>query len=267
MLPKTVRILEIVEETRAVKTFILDVFVPDAEPGQFVMLWLPGVDEKPISIAASCPLTLTVARVGPFSIALHDCRVGDYLGWRGPFGQPFRIRSDKLAILVGGGYGAAPLHFLATRALTDGMKTEDIIVALGARRQDHLTFVDRFQALGIPPVIATDDGSVGYKGYVTDAVCDLLNQASMSHAPSPMVYGCGPEGMLVALYRCARDRGIEAQLSVERYMKCGFGVCGQCAMDGLLVCLDGPVLTLDQLDGVQDFGHYHRSTTGRRMPV
>lgn len=265
MLPQTVKIVELIEETRAIKTFVLDAALPDAQPGQFVMLWLPNVDEKPISIAAPDPLTLTVARVGPFSIALHDCRVGDYVGWRGPFGRPFQLRPGRPAVLVGGGYGGAPLYHLATCALRDGMPAEHIAVALGARRQDHLIFVDRFRALGLEPLIATDDGSVGYKGYVTDAVVKYLD----AHQPdqTPVIYGCGPEGMLVALYRIARERGFEAQLSVERYMKCGFGLCGQCAMDGLLVCLDGPVLTLDQLDGVQDFGRFHRSTTGRRMPM
>ncbi len=267
MLPQAVKILDIVDETRAVKTFVLDASLPKAEPGQFVMLWLPGVDEKPISIAAPGPLTLTVARVGPFSMALHDCRVGDYLGWRGPFGRPFQLCPDSLALLVGGGYGAAPLHFLATRAREGGMALEQVVVALGARRQDYLTFVGRFRALGIEPIIATDDGSVGYKGYVTDAVLDYLDRHPALRPPLPVVYGCGPEGMLVALYRLARQRGLKGQLSVERYMKCGFGLCGQCAMDGLLVCLDGPVLSLDQLDGVGDFGHYHRSATGRRMPV
>jgi dihydroorotate dehydrogenase electron transfer subunit len=267
MLPQAVKILEIVEETRAVKTFTLDVSLPDAEPGQFIMLWLPDVDEKPISIAAPSPLMLTVARLGPFSTALHACQVGDYLGWRGPFGRPFRLFPGKLAVLVGGGYGAAPLYFLATRALADGVTAGQVVVALGARRRDYLTFIDRFRALGIEPLIATDDGSVGYKGYVTDAVLDYLNQHPASSLPSPVIYGCGPEGMLVALYHLARERGLEAQLSVERYMKCGFGICGQCAMNGLLVCLDGPVLTLDQLDGARDFGHYHRSATGRRMPV
>ena len=86
MLPRTVRISDIVEETRTVKTFVLDDKM-DAQPGQFVMLWLPGVDEKPISIAAPDPLTLTVAKVGPFSNALHECKVGDLLSWRGPFGR------------------------------------------------------------------------------------------------------------------------------------------------------------------------------------
>jgi dihydroorotate dehydrogenase electron transfer subunit len=267
MLPQTVKVLDIIDETRTVKTFVLDVSLPEAEPGQFVMLWLPDVDEKPISIAAPGPLTLTVARVGPFSIALHDCRVGDYVGWRGPFGRPFQILPHRLAILVGGGYGAAPLYFLASRALSDGLPIQHIVVALGARRQDDLTFVGRFRALGIEPLIATDDGSVGYKGYITDAVLDYVDGFPSSALQPPALYGCGPEGMLVALCRIARERGLEAQLGVERYMKCGFGICGQCAMNGLLVCLDGPVLTLDQLDGVQDFGRHHRSATGRRMPV
>jgi dihydroorotate dehydrogenase electron transfer subunit len=257
--------LDIVEETRFVKTFVLDAALPNAEPGQFVMLWLPKVDEKPISIGAPDPLTLTVARVGPFSIALHGCTVGDYVGWRGPFGRPFRLHPERPAVIVGGGYGGAPLHFLAARALSDGISTKQIIVALGARRRDDLICVSQFRALRLEPLIATDDGSVGYKGYITDAVADYL--ASTQFDQPPIIYACGPEGMLVALYHIARERGLEAQLSVERYMKCGFGLCGQCAMDGLLVCLDGPVLTLDQLDGVHDFGRYHRSTTGRRMPV
>jgi dihydroorotate dehydrogenase electron transfer subunit len=229
------------------------------------MLWLPDVDEKPISIACSDPLTLTIARVGPFSTALHACRDGDYLGWRGPFGRPFQVRPEQPAILVGGGYGSAPLCFLATRALAAGMPAERITVALGARRQDHLVSVDRFRALGLDSLISTDDGSIGYKGYVTDLVTELLRANHFD--PAPVIYGCGPEGMLVALYQIARHWRLEAQLSVERYMKCGFGLCGQCAMDGLLVCLDGPVLTVDQLHGVQDFGYYHRSTTGRRLPV
>jgi dihydroorotate dehydrogenase electron transfer subunit len=145
------------------------------------------------------------------------------------------------------------------------MPAERLVVALGAKRQDYLVFVERFRALGLEPLIATDDGSAGYKGYVTDVVTRYLETNRSVQAP--LIYACGPEAMLVALYRFARNRGLEAQLSVERYMKCGFGVCGQCALDSVLVCLDGPVLTLEQLDGVQDFGHFHRSTTGRRMPV
>lgn len=256
MLPRTVRIAEIIEETRTVKTFVLDDAL-DAQPGQFVMLWLPGVDEKPISIAAPDPLTLTVAKVGPFSDALHQCKVGDKLGWRGPFGRPFQADLTRPALLVGGGYGAAPLYFLAEQMMTGGIAPT---VALGARRSDDLIFVERFRRLGVKLLLATEDGSLGVRGYVTEAIAQAL-------AERPAIYACGPEGMLVALHRLCREHDLPGQLSVERYMKCGFGVCGQCALDDLLVCSDGPVFDVAQLDGKQDFGKFHRNVTGRRLPV
>jgi dihydroorotate dehydrogenase electron transfer subunit len=258
MLPRTVRISQVIEETRAVKTFVLDDAM-DAQPGQFVMLWLPGVDEKPISLAAPDPLTLTVAKVGPFSNALHECKAGDRLGWRGPFGRPFRLDAACPALLVGGGYGAAPLYFLAAQAVACGMLGKTT-VALGARRADDLIFVERFRRLGVQLLLATEDGSAGIKGYVTEAVVGQL-------AGRPTIYACGPEGMLVALYTLCHERGLPGQLSVERYMKCGFGVCGQCALDDILVCTDGPVLDVEQLDGKQDWGRFHRNVTGRRLPV
>jgi dihydroorotate dehydrogenase electron transfer subunit len=256
MLPRSVRISDIAEETRAVKTFVLDDTI-DAQPGQFVMLWLPGVDEKPISIAAPDPLTLTVAKVGPFSIALHERKAGDLLSWRGPFGRPFRLDPARPALLVGGGYGAAPLYFLATQAAAHGIATT---VALGARRADDLIFVERFQRLGVQLLLATEDGSAGVKGFVTEAITHQL-------ADRPTLYACGPEGMLVALHALCHEHGLPGQLSVERYMKCGFGVCGQCTLDDILVCTDGPVLDVEQLDGKLDFGRFHRNVTGRRLPM
>lgn len=256
MLPRTVRISQVIEETWTVKTFVLDDKI-EAEPGQFVMLWLPGVDEKPISIAAPDPLTLTVARVGPFSDALHQRRAGDLLSWRGPFGNPFRLDAARPALLVGGGYGAAPLYYLAHQAMSRGIPTT---VALGARRTEDLVFVQRFRDLGVKLLLATEDGSQGYRGYVIGAILDQL-------ADGPTIYACGPEGMLVALYQLCHTHHLAGQLSVERYMKCGFGLCGQCALDDLLVCTDGPVLSVEQLDGKRDWGHYHRNVAGRRLPI
>lgn len=256
MLPRTVCISDIIQETRSVKTFILDDTM-DARPGQFVMLWLPGVDEKPISIAAPSPLTLTVAKVGPFSDTLHQCKVGDVLGWRGPFGRPFQLDAERPALLVGGGYGAAPLYFLASQSAERGICTT---VALGARRGDDLIFVERFQRLSVKLLLATEDGSAGIKGYVTEAIADQL-------AGRPSIYASGPEGMLVALHALCHEHGLPGQLSVERYIKCGFGVCGQCTLDDLLVCTDGPVFDVEQLDGKRDFGRFHRNVTGRRLPV
>ncbi|HLF28842.1 MAG TPA: dihydroorotate dehydrogenase electron transfer subunit [Anaerolineae bacterium] len=259
-LPRTVRIRQIVRETRAVSTFVLDTSI-GAEPGQFLMVWLPGIDEKPISIAWPDPLTITVAKVGEWSAALHDRKVGDFIGIRGPYGRPYRIMPDRPALLVGGGYGAAPLHYLATEMKLRGL---NVAVALGARRADDLIFVDRFERLGVELLLATEDGSVGAKGYVTVAV---ENHLSNHPTTQPTLYACGPEGLLVALHRISRERNVPAQLSVERYMKCGFGICGQCALDDILTCVDGPVLDAEQLDGKHDFGKYHRTATGRRLPV
>jgi dihydroorotate dehydrogenase electron transfer subunit len=259
-LPQIVRIRHIQDEARSICTFVLDAEIPEAKPGQFVMLWLPGVDEKPISIARPAPLTLTVARVGPFSTELHRRKVGSRVGWRGPYGRGFSLHEERPALLVAGGYGAAPLYFLATEAIERGIP---VTVALGARTTLDLLYVERFRALGAERIIlATDDGSTGYRGYVTDAI-----QSSISDLQSFVIYACGPERMLVALHRLCRERDIPGQISVDRYMKCGFGVCGQCALDDLLVCQDGPVLDVEQLDGLRDFGRVHRSATGRRLPI
>lgn len=258
-LPRSVPIVAVIPESRTVKTFVLDDAI-DAQPGQFIMAWLPGIDEKPFSIAWDNPLTITVAAVGPFTRALHQKQVGDRVGWRGPYGRPYRLDPTRPALLVGGGYGAAPLYYLATRACTQGLP---VTVALGARKADDLIFVRRFEALGVPLILATDDGSLGFQGYVTEAV----RASGLLEAQRPAIYACGPEGMLVALHALCMELGLPGQLSVERYMKCGFGLCGQCALDDLLVCTDGPVLTVEQLAGKADFGHFHRTTTGRRLPL
>ena len=278
-LPRSARIIDIQRETPLVKTFVLDTDI-DAQPGQFIMLWIPGVDEKPMSIAGMRPLTISVARVGPATSALHDLSVGDYVGWRGPFGRPYRLDTDRPALLVAGGYGSAPLYMLAQQALAHGM---DVTVAIGARVADELLYADRFEQLGVQLLLSTNDGSRGVKGFVTDAIRaqflpDAADDAPVISDPdaepphgtstrSLSLYACGPEPMLVALYKLCRANGWSGQLSVERYMKCGFGVCGQCALDDVLVCIDGPVLTLDQLEAKRDFGHFHRGPTGRRLEI
>jgi dihydroorotate dehydrogenase electron transfer subunit len=258
-LPEVVAIKEIWDETRTIRTFVLDVEVENAEPGQFVMLWLPGVDEKPFAVVRPDPLTVTVARVGAFSTALHGQAVGDRVGWRGPYGRGFALDPEGPSLLVGGGYGVAPLYFLATEAVARGIPT---VVVIGARTGLDLPYGERFEALGVEVLIATDDGSAGQRG----TVCDVVSGIVADHGGLAM-YACGPESMLVALHRLCIEHGIPGQFSLERYMKCGFGICGQCAMDDLLVCQDGPVFTVKQLSELRDFGRIRRSATGRALPM
>lgn len=242
-----------------VKTFVLDTDI-DAQPGQFIMLWIPGVDEKPMSIAGMRPLTISVAKVGPLTTALHNLKEGDFVGWRGPFGRPYQLERERKALLVAGGYGSAPLYVLAKAALAYSM---DVTVVIGARIADELLYAGQFEALGVRLLLSTNDGSRGVRGFVTDAIAQ---EGSLGDGECT-VYACGPELMLMALHRLCRVRQWHGQLSVERYMKCGFGICGQCALDDLLVCLDGPVMTLEQLENKEEFGHWHRLATGRKFEI
>jgi len=243
-LPQVARIVQIVDESPRVRTLVFDLSMT-AEPGQFVMAWLPGVDEKPFSLMRANPVTLAIARVGPFSSAVHRLGVGDRLWLRGPLGQPFilpPIETDQppaggtnreALLLVAGGYGVAPLHFLAERARAQDW---EVWVVIGAETAADVILADRFVALGAQVRIATEDGSRGEQGLATDAVERLLDSTRFR-----MVYACGPEPMLDAVERLARRYHLPAQLSYERYMRCGFGVCGSCARKGWLVCRDGPV--------------------------
>ncbi len=227
----------------------------DASPGQFVFLWLPGVDEKPFSISAldEDGLELVLRSVGPFTRALERVRPGDLLGIRGPFGRGFQLRGD--ALLVGGGMGMAPIRFLARELDRQGRRAP---LLLGARTAQEIFCHDELAGLGAR--FATEDGSLGHKGLVTELLEPLLSQ------DSPSLCACGPEPMLLALRNVAQRHGLPCQLSFERYMKCGLGICGQCCLDGsgIRLCVEGPVLQGADMDLVTDLGLPHRDATGLR---
>ena len=232
-LPRPYTIREVRVENPTTRTFVLDGEM-QAVPGQFVMTWLPALDEKPFSLSASAPVALTVDRVGPFTSALHELAAGDRIWLRGPFGQGFALCRGPL-LIVSGGCGVAPLHYLALVARQAGRR---VLAVLGARTAEGLIFPDRFAGMGCSVAIATDDGSAGQKGTAIDIASAILQQADI---PVDTLYACGPEPMLEAAYRLAQRHGLPCQLSYEAYMRCGIGVCGSCARGGYLVCRDGPV--------------------------
>lgn len=234
MLHRPMSITEIAEETPKVKTFTLDSRL-DAQPGQFVMVWRPRLDEKPFSLVSDDPATLTVAKVGSFSGRLHELEVGDRLWIRGPLGRGFDIRGDRV-LLVGGRYGVPPLAFLASRATGITRK----VAVIGARTKNELFFEDRFAASGCEVMVVTEDCSAGEGGVCTD-----IAEALLSEERFDAVYACGPEAMLDEVEEICRQRDIPGQLSKEAYMRCGLGVCGSCQRDGLLVCVDGPVFRVE----------------------
>ena len=260
-LPQLFKIAAIRQENAATRSFVLEGSL-EAAPGQFVMAWLPGVDEKPFSLAHADPVMLTVAAVGPFSQALHRLAVGDRIWLRGPLGCGYKITpargssSDSVsrphALLLGGGYGVAPLRFLAEQLLAAGYAVSMII---GARSAADLLLVEAFRAMDVALWLATEDGSAGLRGLATDAIEPALAAAP---AETTMIYACGPTGMLRAIASICQAKGLPAQLSWEAHMRCGIGLCGSCEVgDGWLTCLDGPVFAFDPLAPDQTEKDHH----------
>jgi dihydroorotate dehydrogenase electron transfer subunit len=230
-LPQPTKIAKVIEESAQVKTFVLQAAV-EADPGQFIMIWLPRIDEKPFSLVNADPVAITVARVGPFTEKLHRLRIDDRIWFRGPLGRGFELRGKRI-LLIGGGYGVAPLAFLAQRAIGTRRRVTAVI---GARSRADLVFPQRFAELGCSVVLATEDGSAGVRGLATDVAELLLEQGE-----ADTVYACGPKAMLNKVLELCRSHGLFCQLSLENYMRCGLGVCGSCQRGGMLVCRDGPV--------------------------
>ena len=240
-LPTPFTIAQVQHDNYRTKTFVLDGSL-DGYPGQFVMAWLPRFDEKPFSLVNADPVTLMITAVGPFSRLVHELGPGDRLWLRGPLGHGYAVSPEQTRLaLIGGGYGVAPLYWLAARQLARGASVEAII---GARTADDLLYADRFRTLAaqvggdrLNLHLTTEDGSAGLPGRVTDALAPLLAARVVDG-----IYACGPHGMLAALQTQAALAAVPAQLSWEAYMRCGIGICGACEHDGQVLCLDGPIL-------------------------
>lgn len=281
--PLLLPISEITDENPHVKTFWFE-YDLQSKPGQFVMLWLPGVDQKPISVAYDDGerFGLTIFAVGNMTKKLFDLKPGDRLGITGPYGNPFSIQENTHYIMVAGGYGAGPLGVLTER-LTDKNCTVDFCV--GARNKDLLLFEDRMAKLPYVTVhVSTDDGSKGHQGYVTHLLETLLTSdnhvctdttpvktgqcpVSTSADQHTLIATCGPEPMEVAVLNLANKYNVDCEISVERYMKCGFNICGQCVIDdlGIPMCSVGPVVNRDIANKMKEFGKYHRDKAGRKI--
>jgi dihydroorotate dehydrogenase electron transfer subunit len=223
---------------------------PAPDPGQFYMLaaterWGGGEDERPFLPRAFSvlrhhedgTLDFLLEDVGPGTERLGALRPGDGLWLLGPLGRGFRApEPGRRAILAGGGVGAAPLAIWSDR-LSESTGGPGALVLLGFR--------DRPRAEGaalIPGArLATDDGSAGHHGLVTELLADEL-----ARDPQAMVYACGPPPMLEAVRALCAEEGVPAQLAMESGMACGFGACFGCVVPTrhgyIRLCVDGPVI-------------------------
>lgn len=243
---QTTPIKEIIEEGEGIKTFLFKRKLK-AKPGQFLMLWLSEFGEKPFSISLleKKYFGVTIAKRGPFTTALHSMHEGDLIGVRGPFGNGFSLKGKNI-LCVGGGSGVAPLHFLAEKALKKKIHVGFII---GARTEKHLIFAEKLREKGIPVKVATEDGSNGERG----TNIELLEKMDLSEVDC--MYACGREEMLKKIAGICLERKVKAQLSLENYKRCGFGLCNQNCLKqwNFKACKNGPVFNLKELRKVNGF--------------
>ncbi len=254
-IPQSFTIKKIKQENYRVKTFYFKDNLP-SKAGQFVMVWLPGVDEKPMSINSAEPLSISFAAVGPFSKALFNCKEGDKLGISGPYGTSFDSKGKKL-LLVAGGYGVVPLRFLAEEAQKKGIECSVII---GAKNEKDLLFEKKFEQLNCKVNVSTDNGSKGFRGNSVQLAGQLLEKEKFD-----CIYTCGPEKMMFHLTKLAEKKNIPCYVSAERFMKCGVGICGACTIGGLMACRDGTVMNSKVLSNNADWGKFHRDKGGKKV--
>ncbi len=256
--PRSFPIKKAEEECSGVKTFLIDAEV-DISPGQFVMVWIPGYDEKPFAVTSTKKgIAITVKKYGEFTEKLFSLKKGDLLGVRGPYGKGFSFGNVKKACIVSGGIGIAALIRLAEWLHAAGSQVD---FACGFKCSEEILFKKRLEKIS-KMHIATDDGSCGIKGYCTQLLENLLAKKKYD-----MLYCCGPEGMMKAVLRLCNKHNVQAQFAVERYMKCGIGICGHCALDDKLCCVDGPVFSREQLNKFREFGKVWHEKTGKKAKV
>jgi len=259
---RTVEIQKIVEESPSVKTFSFhDSLCEKATPAQFVMIWVPGIDEVPMSLSAieDDHCSISVGKIGEATKALHNMKEDDLIGIRGPFGKGFSYVKGEV-LIVGGGTGLSPLVALAEKLSKLGA---DITFLLGAKTRSELLFLDKINRISANVLATTDDGSFGLKGFVTESAEKMLAERRFD-----MLYVCGPEPMMVKMFSLAEKYNVPLQMSLERLMRCAIGLCGSCVIGIYRVCKDGPVFTGRQLEGVKgEFGSFKRDFNGRKIAV
>ena len=212
-------------------------------PGQFVNIKLDGLYlRRPISVCdcVGCVLTLIYKVVGKGTELMSKMTQCEELDVLTRLGNGYDLtKSGETPLLIGGGVGVPPLYMLCRKLAEEGRHPT---VVLGFNKAEEVFYPNEFAALGAEVKVATVDGSVGVKGFVTDAIAALSDEGKKFS----YFYTCGPEPMLKAVYNSPVLDGVEGEFSFEERMGCGFGACMGCSCKTVTgykrICKDGPVL-------------------------
>ena len=209
----------------------------DIKAGEFIFLWIPGLGEKPFSVLTNDPFSLVVIDLGEFTHELVALEPGTKAYIRGPYGQRVEPPSDADIVAVAGGTGLAAVFQIAK-------DFGNANIFIGARSSERLYFQEECAAIASLH-IATDDGSLGYSGLVTELLEKYLNGLSSGKLRNTYFYNCGPSPMVSAAIEVEKQFANNGQIfsAVDYLTKCGVGICGACAApNGQRICVDGPFL-------------------------
>jgi NAD(P)H-flavin reductase len=258
------RLKRLVHETAGVTTY--ELVLEDAQearnyrflPGQFNMIYVPGVGEAAISMSGShrdpSRITHTIRAAGNVTNALARQKRGGSVGLRGPFGSswPIDICQGKDLILVGGGIGLAPLRPVIYEVMQNRGSYGRVTIIHGARRSSSLLFAKQYRAWeksGIAVEPTVDRAEPDWSGHV-GVVTLLLDRLEIQRPESTVLLTCGPEVMMHFACKSALARSIPPSniwLSMERHMNCAIGLCGHCLFGSAFVCREGPVFRYDRI--------------------
>lgn len=259
--PMESEIVSVVEEAPGLRTFVLRPERPmDWKPGQFVLVSRPGSGESAFAISSSPnekgTISISVQSLGKNTSALHEMDSGEWVGLRGPYGNSFPIETwkGKNILLAGGGIGLAPLRPVVYSILSDRGSFGSVTLVCGAREPDLLPYKQEIAswADSIELVRTVDKECSGWECEV--GVVPKVMEATGFRPDNSVAVTCGPPIMIHYAVDALRRMGFPDDsifTTLEMKMKCGVGICGRCNIDHRYICKDGPVFSLDQLQGVE----------------
>ncbi len=214
------------------------------QAGEYVFVWIPGVGEKPFSCLTDDPLRFAVINVGQFTEACCELSPGTEIYIRGPYGTPVEPPEDSQVMCVAGGTGLAAVYQIARDFGSNEAPAE---IFAGARSANRLYFLDDCKAIA-KVTVATDDGSAGHHGRVTEALDARLAKMTADELSKVVFYNCGPEPMIHAAEAVQQQYVSNERIhsAIDYMTKCGVGICGACAApDGRRICIDGPFISAE----------------------